>query len=81
MKQENLRLVTINTSAWSEEDFALLTDLSDAKIKKVISPMVRQERNDDFVYSNEDYYWSLKEAYASNIVIMYNLDDIDSISF
>lgn len=80
---QNLRLVKINTTAFEEEDFLIITDLSDAYIKKVIKPMVNKERASDgeVFYSNEDYFWTLSERYPSNIVQMYTEDSIDSLSF
>jgi hypothetical protein len=76
-----MRIVKINTSAYSEEDFLLLTNLTDTQIKKVIKPMVKKERDEDFIYSNEDYYWSLKDAYPNDFVLMYEDDGVEELSF
>jgi hypothetical protein len=76
-----MNLVRINTSAFSEEDFILMTDLSAHDIKMVVSPMVNQERDSDEMYSNDDYYWSLKDAYPKATIEMYQEDSIEIISF
>jgi hypothetical protein len=76
-----MNLVRINTSAFSEEDFILMTDLSAQDIKMVVSPMVNQERDSDEMYSNDDYYWSLKDAYPKATIEMYQEDSIEVISF
>lgn len=40
----NLSLYQINTTAWEEEDFLLMTSLTEEQITKVITPIVEQER-------------------------------------
>ena len=42
--KNNLRVIEINTTAWEEENFYLLTTLSDEQITKVITPIVMNER-------------------------------------
>ena len=78
-----MRIVRINTSAFSEEDFLIVTNLSDEAIKKVIKPMVKEERNDDsnVFYSNDDYCWALKNAYPTHFVEWYTDDSIDVLKF
>jgi hypothetical protein len=51
---ENLRLVVINTTAYSEENLTLITDLTDEQIIEVVTPIVEEERNDDVEYYNDD---------------------------
>lgn len=79
-KIENLRIVNINTTAFDEEDFLLLTNLSDEQIIQVIKPVVDEERNGDSFYTNEDLYWSIVDKYPNDVVIMYTADSIDSLS-
>jgi len=74
----NISLFTIKTSAWNEENFNLVTDLTSEQIEAVIEPMVTEERlsyesgSEDIFYSNEDYYWALVEEYPNNLVQMYS---------
>jgi hypothetical protein len=51
---KNLRLVVINTTAYSEENLTLITDLTDEQIIEVVTPIVEEERNDDVEYYNDD---------------------------
>jgi hypothetical protein len=51
MNNKDLRVVNINTTAFPEENFLILTNLSDNQIKNIITPIVLKERNED----NETY--------------------------
>ena len=57
---KNLRLVNINTTAFSEEDFSLITDLTDDEIEKVIEPLVLAEREENGEYDNDELVSSLE---------------------
>ena len=66
-----MQVFKITTSAWYEESFYVLTNLSEEQVRSVIAPMVAEERNeslDDIFYSNEDYVSKLAETYPSNVV-------------
>jgi hypothetical protein len=75
-----LNLVQINTTAYSEEDFLLLTDLTETQIKKVINPIVKDERENEVPYENGDLVGALRKAYPSHTIIDYTLDNIYTIS-
>lgn len=77
---KNLRLVKINTTAYSDEDFLLITDLSNLKIEMVIEPIVDKERNEGIEYDNEDLVYMLKKAYPKAIVMHYVYDSMETIS-
>ena len=82
--KENIRIVEVNTTAFEEENFVLLTDLSDEQIEVVIRPIVDKERNateddDDTFYDNEELFGALQETYPNNIVIFYSDTDFDTI--
>ena len=80
--KENIRIVEVNTTAFEEENFVLLTDLSDKQIEEVIKPIVDKERNateDDMFYDNESLFNALEETYPNNIVIFYTDKDFDTI--
>lgn len=55
-----MNLFEICTTAYMEENFLLVTDLEIEKINEVIESMVIEERNNDFLYTNEDYILTLK---------------------
>jgi hypothetical protein len=79
--KESVRLVRINTTSSDEEDFLLLTDLTDDEIQDIITPIVEAEREnpEDEVhfYDNEGLFWALKENYSRSLIIHYTLDGID----
>jgi hypothetical protein len=66
-----MNVFRINTSAWEEEDFYLMTSLNEAKIKKVIEPMVQYERDNDTLYDNEEYVNALKHKYPRSVIEMH----------
>lgn len=84
--KNNIRIVEVSTTAFEEENFILLTDLSDEQIEVVINPIVEKERNaddidkDDFYYDNEGLFNALQEAYPNNVVIFYSSTNFDLIS-
>lgn len=76
-------MVQVNTTAWDEEDFLLLTSLTEEQIIEVLKPIVEAERevvDGDAMYSNEDYVHILQEKYPLHVVIHYTIDGIDLIS-
>jgi hypothetical protein len=79
-----LRLVQISTTSNVEEDFLLVTNLTDEEIELVITPIVEKERREEqfeeFFYDNEGLYWALKTTYPNSIIQQYCLDQIDSIT-
>jgi hypothetical protein len=82
--KESVRLVRINTTSSDEEDFLLLTDLTDDEIQDIITPIVEAEREnpEDEVhfYDNEGLFWALKDNYSRSLIIQYTLDGIDSLT-
>lgn len=71
LKPESVQLVSVNTTAYSEENFLLVTDLTEQEITDIIYPIVFTERVGGESYSNEDLFWALKEAYPSNLIQLY----------
>jgi len=61
----------INTTAWSEEDFFLITDLSGMEVEDVIYPIVLAEREQGIDYTNEDIIVALKERYPNSTIMAY----------
>lgn len=58
----------INTTAFVEEDFFLLTNLSREQIEEVITPIVLIERNEGEEYNNDDLVSALQITYPNAIV-------------
>jgi hypothetical protein len=74
-----LRLVQVNTTAFDEEDFLLVTNLSDEEIEKVITPIVMKERDEEVMYNNLDLVEAIRKAYPNRILIDYTPNTIDLI--
>jgi hypothetical protein len=77
---ESIRLVNINTTSFDEEDFLLVTDLTDNEIKDIVTPIVESEREGEEYYDNEGLFWALKTHYPNNLVIQYTIDSMDSLT-
>ena len=82
--KESVRLVRVSTTSCEEEDFLLLTDLTDDEIQDIINPIVEAERenpeDDVHFYDNEGLVWALKDHYPNNVIIQYTIDSLDSLT-
>ena len=65
---KNLRLVNINTTAYSEENFSLITNLTDEQIRKVLEPIVEMERENGEEYDNDGLLGALLIVYPDNYI-------------
>lgn len=76
-----MELYRINTTAYEEEDFFLLTALSEQDITDVIEPIVLSERKGDIEEQNdnESLYRALRDRYPSKKIIM--LSDAQTLSY
>ena len=84
MKAENIRVVEINTTAFEEENFVLVTDLTDEQIEEVIRPIVLAERNateddDDTFYDNESLFGALQEEYPNSLLVYYTREYVETL--
>lgn len=80
MQTSNLNLFQVNTTAYDEEDFLLLTSLTEEQITKVITPIVEDERENDVEYDNDMLVEALIKEYPRHIVLHYTTSGIDIIS-
>jgi hypothetical protein len=71
-----MNIFRINTSAWQEEDFYLMTSLTEEKIKKVIQPMVQYERENEMMYDNEEYLNALQQKYPRSVIEMHQYIEV-----
>jgi hypothetical protein len=71
-----MNIFRINTSAWQEEDFYLMTSLTEEKIKKVIQPMVEYERENEMMYDNEEYLNALQQKYPRSVIEMHQYIEV-----
>lgn len=65
-----MRLYKVNTTAYEEEDFFLLTDLSEQDITEVVHPIVMAERDGEDEYDNETLLEALRKRYPNNSITM-----------
>ena len=74
-----MRVIRVNTTAWSEEDFYLVTTLDDQDIVEVITPLVNAERDGEGYYDNDTLLDALKKRYPEQYVDMYT--EFDELKF
>lgn len=72
-----MRVIRVNTTAYSEEDFFLMTTLTDDQISDALEGIIFNERFGDDDYDNEELFRALTLAYPNEKVIMYN--DIETL--
>jgi hypothetical protein len=63
-----LNTYQINTTAWDEEDFLLITSLTEEQITKVIEPIVNDEREKEIQYDNDMLVNALQTKYPKAVI-------------
>ena len=73
---KKLNLIQVNTTAWEEEDFLLVTSLTEEQIQSVIEPIVLAERNEGEGdgYNNDDLVRELKKQFPNDTILHYTTD-------
>lgn len=67
-----MEIYRINTTAYEEEDFFLLTDLTEQDITEVINPIVMAERDGyEEDYTNQELVKALEDTYPNNTIKFY----------
>ena len=66
-----MNIFRINTTAYEEEDFFLLTDLTEKEISEVVTPIVELERNEVQDHDNDMLVENLELAYPSAFIKAY----------
>jgi len=74
-----MKVFRINTTAYEEQDFYLMTTLSPSQIKIVIEPMVHNERINDEFFENDEYVLELRKRFPMEEVILYT--DFQTLTF
>jgi hypothetical protein len=68
-----MRVIRINTTAYSDRDFYLLTTLSDEQISKCLDNIISDERNGvGLEYDNDDLFEVLKNEHPNEKIEMWN---------
>jgi len=63
-----MNYIEINTTAYSEENFIIATDLSKKDIEAVLLPYLKEARDLDIDYMNEDLVDLLMEKYPLSFI-------------
>ena len=69
-----MRTVRINTTAYEEEDFFLITTLDDNQIREAISEILQRERDGLDEYDNDELLAALKERFSWEYIQMIDID-------
>jgi hypothetical protein len=64
----------INSTAFAEEDFLLLTDLTQQQIVDTLTPIILQEREEGVWYYNDDLVQKLQTEYPDNFILQSDYD-------
>lgn len=64
-------LFEISTTAWSVDNFMLVTNLTQEDIVEVIMPLVNAERDGYEEYTNESLVDALRKRYPSAVIDLY----------
>jgi hypothetical protein len=67
-----MNLYKINTTAYEEEDFFLVTDLTEQDIIEVVNPIVMAERDGYEDYDNITIFTALKVRYPKAKLFMFD---------
>lgn len=67
-----MRVIKINTTAWEEEDFYLVTTLDDNQISDIIQPIVSSSSE----YNNDTLINALKKEYPFDFVSIAEFDQL-----
>ena len=66
-----MKVYRVSTTAYEEEDFFLLTDLTEQDITMVINPIVMAERDGEDEYDNKTIINELRAQYPKNKITMF----------
>lgn len=79
MNLDNIRIIEISQNSWEEENFTLLTTLTDEQISQVLQPLIDEEREEpdgNVLYDNETLTQKLCEVYPDEMTHMYQTIEI-----
>ena len=70
-----MNVFRVNTTGYQEEDFHLMTELTEQEIADVITPIVVRERDGYEEYDNELLVDALKKKYPRKVIELYESFD------
>ena len=68
-----MNIFRIKTTSWQEEDFILMTTLSEENVMDTLSPIVEREREGGSEYDNDSLVKDLEDAYPFAIIEQYSV--------
>ena len=74
-----MKIFKINTTAYEEEDFFLLTDLKEQDITEVVQPIVMAERDGYEEYDNETIINALRKRFPNNSITF--IEEIEELTY
>lgn len=74
-----MKIFKINTTAYEEEDFFLLTDLKEQDITEVVQPIVIAERDGYEEYDNETIINALRKRFPKNTITL--IEEIEELTY
>lgn len=74
-----MNVFRIRTTDWQENDFLIMTSLSEIQVRKVIEPIVIFNKDNDEVTSHEEYVSALSSSYPKAVVV--SEDNFETINF
>lgn len=77
MSSRKLKVLRVSTTAYKEEDFFIMTDLSEEEISDTITPIVQAERDGLSEYDNETLHGVLTKRYPGRVIKIY--EDFDKL--
>lgn len=72
-----MNYIEINTTAYSEENFILATDLSRKDVEAVLLPYLMEARELDIDYMNEDIVDLLVEKYPLSFIELVEIEYLE----
>ncbi len=67
-----INIYVVNTTAFPEENFIIVTTLTHEQVVEVIKPIVMSERNDGEWYDNDALIDALKDRYPNERIEMHS---------
>jgi hypothetical protein len=67
-----MNIFRINTTAYEEEDFFILTDLRSEDVESILSPIVKTERETEQYYDNDSLVRALRDAFPYKVIEQYS---------
>lgn len=72
MRNQNINMFRLQTTAYSEEDFFIITTLSEEDVEHIVAPIVQAERDGYQEYDNEMLLDAIEKRHPGSIIKYYS---------